>query len=74
MTKPGSFHKGDKQSFVLDANLNSVRCFLVELINDKSSDKKTKNLAFKMIFLLGLARSSVEDFLVLMNLITDKKN
>lgn len=31
-TKPGSFHVGDKQSFVLDASLNCVRTFLVELI------------------------------------------
>jgi hypothetical protein len=73
-TKPGSFHSGDKQSFVLDASLNTVRAFLVELINGHDTDKKVATLAFKMIFLLGLARSSVEDFLVLVSLLSDKKH
>ena len=66
--KPGSLHTGDRQSFVLDATLNNVRSFLIELINDKDSESKVKTLAFKMIFYLGLARSSVEDFLFLISL------
>jgi len=72
-TKPGSFHNGDKHSFALDASLNTVRAFLVELING-NEDKKVVTLAFKLIFMLGLARSSVEDFLVLVSLLSDKKH
>jgi hypothetical protein len=42
-TKPGSFHTGDKQSFMLDASLNSVRSFLVEIINGEQ--KRLSKLA-----------------------------
>jgi hypothetical protein len=65
IVEPGSFMTGDKYSFILDANLNEARKFLVDLIQDKTSDKKVIILSCKVLLMLGLARSSVEDFLIL---------
>jgi hypothetical protein len=65
IVEPGSFMTGDKYSFILDANFNEARKFLVDLIQDKTSDKKVIILSCKVLLMLGLARSSVEDFLIL---------
>lgn len=59
----------DKLSFMIDQNLNDARTFLVSIIQDKSSDNRTRELSMKLIFLLGLARSNVEDFLIVAQLL-----
>lgn len=43
---------------------------MVELISDKASEMKIVTLACKVLLMLGLARSNVEDFLVLSGLIS----
>lgn len=65
--KKGAFiHKDDtKMTMALDINLNEAREFLLELIRDKATTERMTLLAHKIILLIGVARSSVEDLLVL---------
>ena len=51
-------------SFMLDANLNEARAFLLSVIDDSKSPPRAIDLAGKTIFLLGMARSCVEDLLL----------
>jgi len=69
-TEPGSFHSGDQDSYILDAQLNHARVFLVDLIQDKATEMKVVTLACKVLLMLGLARSNVEDFLILSALLS----
>ena len=62
--KMGSLHNHDQLSFMLDANLNEARSFLLSITDDPASSPEAVHLAAKTIFLLGLARSSVEDLLL----------
>jgi len=64
--KMGSLHNHDHLSFMLDANLNEARSFLLSITDDPASSSAAVQLAAKTIFLLGLARSSVEDLLLTM--------
>jgi hypothetical protein len=64
--KMGSLHNQDQLSFMLDANLNEARSFLLSITEDPASSSAAVQLAAKTIFLLGLARSSVEDLLLTM--------
>lgn len=72
--EPGSFHTGDKLSFVLDSNLNEARAFLLELVEDQATDKRVLALGVKILFMLGLARGSVEDLLTLTSVLSKTKN
>jgi len=58
-----------EQNFELDSCLNDGRKYLVQLA--KSEMKKVRELACKVILMLGLARENVEDFLVLISLIKE---
>jgi hypothetical protein len=60
----GSLYNVDQMSFTIDANLNEARAFLLSVLEDPTSSPKAVELAGKTIFLLGLARSSVEDLLL----------
>jgi len=71
--EPGSFLSDDKVSFALDASLNEARAFLVELIDDQGSSGRLVTLAHKVILAMGLARSNVEDLLVLCSLLSRPK-
>jgi hypothetical protein len=70
--EPGTFHSSDRTSFVLDASLNDARAFLLELASDSGTDRRAVVLAYKVLLMLGLARSSVEDLLVLCSLLREK--
>lgn len=71
--EPGSLYSTDKLSFMIDSNLNDARGFLVSIIEEKSSAPRAIELAFKIIFLLGVVRSNVEDFIIVTTLL-DKHN
>jgi hypothetical protein len=71
--EPGSLYSTDKLSFMIDSNLNDARTFLVSIIEDPNSVKRAVELAFKIIFLLGVTRSNVEDFILVTTLL-DKHN
>lgn len=58
---------------MIDSNLNDARGFLVNIIEDKASNPRAVELAFKIILLLGIVRSNVEDFLLVATLL-DKHN
>jgi hypothetical protein len=58
---------------MIDSNLNDARSFLVSIIEDKVSLPRAVELAFKIILLLGIVRSNVEDFLIVATLL-DKSN
>jgi len=70
---PGSLYGTDKVSFMIDANLNDARQFLVSIIEDMQSADRAVELAYKIILLMGIARSNVEDLLVVATLL-EKQN
>lgn len=45
----------------------------MSIIDDKNSAQRAVELAYKIIFLLGVARSNVEDF-ILVSTLLDKHN
>lgn len=67
--EPGSLYSTDKLSFMIDANLNDARSFLVSIIEDKVSVKRAVELAFKILLLLGIVRSNVEDLILVSTLL-----
>jgi hypothetical protein len=73
--EPGSLYSTDKLSFMIDSNLNDARSFLVGIIeeNSQNTPPRAVELAFKIIFLLGVVRSNVEDLLIVATLL-DKYN
>ncbi|CDW82480.1 hect e3 ubiquitin [Stylonychia lemnae] len=71
--QPGSLYGVDKVSFMIDANLNDARQFLVSIIEDMQSSDRAVELAYKIILLMGIARSNVEDLLVVATLL-EKQN
>ena len=67
--EPGSLYSTDKLSFMIDSNLNDARSFLVSLIEEGlaaegKGNKRATELAFKILLLLGIVRSNVEDLLM----------
>lgn len=70
--EPGSLYSTDKLSFMIDSNLNDARQFLVSIIEEGASGPRATELAFKIIVLLGIVRSNVEDFLIVATLLEKK--
>lgn len=58
---------------MIDANLNDARQFLVSIIEDLKSEDRAVELAYKIILLIGIARSNIEDLLIVSTLL-DKQN
>lgn len=69
--EPGDFYENDRLSFSIDASLNDAREFLIDLI--KNGDGKIACLAYKILFLIGLARSCVEDMLLICTFLFNEK-
>lgn len=67
--EPGSLYSTDKLSFMIDSNLNDARSFLVSIIEEGTSVKRATELAFKILLLLGIVRSNVEDLLLVATLL-----
>lgn len=67
--EPGSLYSTDKLSFMIDSNLNDARSFLVNIIEDAQSAKRAVELAYKILLLLGIVRSNVEDLLLVSTLL-----
>lgn len=55
--------------YVMDDLFNSIRAFLIELVEDPSISAETKELSLKIVLLLGSVRCSAEDLLIVQNLI-----
>jgi hypothetical protein len=76
-SEPGSLYSTDKLSFMIDSNLNDARQFLVSLIEEAAAHGQLATrgveLAFKIILLLGIVRSNVEDFLIVATLLDKHK-
>jgi hypothetical protein len=76
--EPGSLYSTDKLSFMIDSNLNDARSFLVSLIEEGLSksdgNKRATELAFKILLLLGIVRSNVEDLLMAATLLDRLKD
>jgi hypothetical protein len=72
--EPGSLFTNDKFSFKLDASLNEARTYLVHLIAGNDTQKRERILAYKVLFLMGIARNSIEDLLVICSLLKSKLN
>lgn len=54
---------------MIDANLNDARQFLVSIIEDLKSDDRAIELAYKIILLIGIVRSNIEDLLIVATLL-----
>ena len=72
--EPGSLYSTDKLSFMIDANLNDARQFLVSIIEEGASQsstvtKRAIELSVKIILMLGIVRSNVEDLLMVATLL-----
>ncbi len=64
----------NKTFFVADQSMNEAREFLNQIVDDlKQTDKKVKELALRMILVIGIIRSNVEDFVLAINLIEKYK-
>lgn len=61
-----------QRAFLLEARLNEARAFLLELIDDKRSDKLVVSLACKNLLMLGRMRHNLEDFLIVMSILQRK--
>ena len=59
----------DYKFYAREEILNEHRSYLVDLINEEGTEQKIKELALRLIILIGNLRSSGEDFLVAYNLI-----
>jgi len=57
-------------SFSNESSFNNTRNLLIEMIND--DDIYLAKLAYKILFLLGLARSCVDDLLIMSNLLAEE--
>jgi len=66
--EPGSLYSTDKLSFMIDANLNDARAFLVSVIENGDNPVRAIELSFKIILLIGIARSNIEDMLIVATL------
>ena len=67
--EPGALYSTDKLSFMIDSNLNDARSFLVSLIEEGGAAPRAIELAFKILLLLGIVRSNVEDLLIVATLL-----
>jgi hypothetical protein len=66
---PLSLYGIDKNFFVSDMSINEARAFLAEIVADPlQKDQKTKELALKLIMVLGIMRANVEDMVLAINL------
>ena len=65
----GSLYNVDQISFMLDANLNEARSFLLSILEDPASPPRAQELSSKTILLLGFARSNIEDLLITASLL-----
>lgn len=69
-TEAGSLYNTDKLSFMIDSNLNEARTFLLSIIQDgEGSPKRALELSAKLILLIAIARSNVEDLLIVISLL-----
>ena len=64
---------------MIDSNLNDARSFLVSLIEEglaskEGGNKRATELAFKILLLLGIVRSNVEDLLMAATLLDRVKD
>ena len=75
--EPGALYSTDKLSFMIDSNLNDARSFLVTLIEESAAqgtlNGRATDLAFKILLLLGIVRSNVEDLLIVATLLDKYK-
>ena len=70
----GALYSTDKLSFMIDSNLNDARDFLVSIIKGHGQgNKRGVELAFKILLLLGIVRSNVEDLLIVATLLEETK-
>lgn len=76
--RPGSlYHAVDRLAYQLDENLNEARDFLVDevtqILKESKDDKFNKpqqeflSVAIKMILTLGIIRSNIEDYLIVLS-------
>ena len=81
--RPGALYCAtDRMSYQMDQNLNIARDFLLEEINEVASGSspltpeyiKYAEIAVKIIMMLGIVRSNVEDYLIILTVIQKLKD
>jgi hypothetical protein len=67
---PASLYGVNKTFFVSDQTVNEARGFLSDILDDPNqSDTRVKELALKLILVIGIMRANIEDFVLAINLI-----
>jgi hypothetical protein len=67
---PASLYGVNKTFFVSDQTVNEARVFLSDILDDPNqSDTRVKELALKLILVIGIMRANIEDFVLAINLI-----
>lgn len=61
--------KSEEYRLAHEEVLNQQRDFLISLVEDDNTNTKIKDLALKLIILIGNIRASGEDYLIALNLI-----
>ena len=67
---PNSLYGINKTFFVADQTINEARDFFTQILdNPAQTDQKVKELALKLILVIGIMRANVDDFVLAINLI-----
>jgi hypothetical protein len=73
-SSPAALYGVNKTFFVSDQSINEARGFLNQiLIDPKQTDIKVKELALKLILVIGIMRANVEDLVLAVNIMEEHK-
>lgn len=71
---PAALYGINKTFFVSDQSVNEARSFLTQILEDeKQADLEVKQIALKLILVIGIMRANVEDLTLAINLIEKQK-
>ena len=70
---PMSLYGIDKTFFVADQSMNEARGFLQEIFEDSNQQKETRELALRLIVVVGVLRANSEDYILAINLMEKHK-
>lgn len=71
---PAALYGVNKTFFVSDQSINEARLFLTSILEDpKQTNIKVKEIALKIILVIGIMRANVEDLTLAINIMDQHK-
>jgi hypothetical protein len=71
---PAALYGVNKTFFVSDQSINEARTFLTSILEDqKQTDMKVKEIALKLLLVIGIMRANVEDLTLAINIMDQQK-